>query len=69
MPSWRPARWWWRTDRGVTALLVNGSGDLPESVNAVIANVLGTVGNRIYGKGNTKPSLAVLSSGATTTSS
>jgi hypothetical protein len=47
---------------GVQALLVNGSSDLPESANAIIASALGTICNRVYGKGNTKPSLSGLSS-------
>jgi hypothetical protein len=51
---------------GVSALLSNGSSDLPESANATIASALGTICNRIYGKGNTKPSLAGLSAGTTT---
>lgn len=51
---------------GVDALLVNGSSDLPESANAIIASALGTICNRVYGKGNTKPSLSGLSSLAPT---
>jgi hypothetical protein len=50
---------------GVSALLTNGSSDLPESANATIATALGTICNRIYGKGNTKPSLAGLSASTT----
>ena len=47
---------------GVSDLFVNGSSDIPESANAIIASALGTICNRIYGKGNTKPSLKGLSS-------
>ena len=47
---------------GVSALLVNGSSDIPESDNAIIASALGTICNRFYGKGNTKPSLKGLTS-------
>jgi hypothetical protein len=47
--------------KGVDALLVNGSSDLPEAANAIIASALGTICNRLYGKGNTKPSLQGLS--------
>jgi hypothetical protein len=47
---------------GVNALLVNGTSDIPESANAIVASALGTICNRIYGKGNTKPALSGLSS-------
>ncbi len=46
---------------GVAALETNGTSDIPESANAIIASVLGTICNRLYGKGNTKPSLQGLS--------
>jgi hypothetical protein len=46
---------------GVDALEVNGTSDIPESANAVIASALGTICNRVYGTGNTKPSLKGLS--------
>lgn len=39
----------------------NGSSNLPESDNDVIATALGTICNRIYRSGNTTPSLAGLS--------
>jgi hypothetical protein len=42
---------------GVSALEVNGTSDIPESANAIVASALGTLCNRLYGKGNTKPSL------------
>ena len=49
---------------GVTALQDNGNSDgdfvLSESDNSIIATALGTVCNRVFGKGNTKPSLAGL---------
>ena len=46
---------------GVAALETNGTSDIPESANAIIASALGTICNRLYGKGNTKPSLQGLS--------
>jgi hypothetical protein len=46
--------------KGVDPLEVNGSSDIPEAANAIIASALGTICNRIYGTGNTKPSLAGL---------
>jgi hypothetical protein len=49
------------SDPGVSALEVNGTSDIPESANAIIASALGTICNRLYGKGNTKPSLQGLS--------
>jgi hypothetical protein len=43
-----------------------GTSDIGESNNAVIASALGTICNRIYGSGNTKPSLVGLSAPTTT---
>jgi hypothetical protein len=49
---------------GVVALQDNGNSDgdfeLSESDNSIIATALGTLCNRVFGKGNTKPSLAGL---------
>jgi hypothetical protein len=49
---------------GVAALQDNGNSDgdfeLSESDNTIIATALGTICNRVFGKGNTKPSLAGL---------
>jgi hypothetical protein len=49
---------------GVAALQDNGNSDgdfeLSESDNSIIATALGTICNRLFGKGNTKPSLAGL---------
>jgi hypothetical protein len=52
---------------GVAALEINGTSDIPESANAIIASALGTICNRIYGTGNTKPSLQGLSALTPTT--
>jgi hypothetical protein len=46
---------------GVSALETNGTDDIPESADTIIASALGTICNRIYGKGNTKASLKGLS--------
>ena len=48
---------------GVAALQEanNGHSELPEAANAIIARALGTICNRLYKQGNTKPSLAGLS--------
>jgi hypothetical protein len=49
---------------GVSALQSNGDSDgdfqLSESDNSIIATALGTICNRLFKKGNTKPSLAGL---------
>lgn len=49
---------------GVAALQDNGNSDgdfeLSESDNSIIASALGTICNRVFGKGDTKPSLAGL---------
>lgn len=49
---------------GVAALQINGNSDgdfqLSESDNSIIATALGTICNRVFGKGSTKPSLAGL---------
>jgi hypothetical protein len=45
---------------GVAALEANGSADIAESANAIVARALGTICNRIYKKGSTTPSLAGL---------
>lgn len=42
----------------------NGHSELPEATNALIARALGTICNRLYKKGNTKPSLAGLAKSA-----
>jgi hypothetical protein len=54
---------------GVSALETNGTSDIPEKANAIVASALGTLCNRIYGKGHTTPSLGGLSSLATSTPS
>jgi len=48
---------------GVAALQEanNGHSVLPEAANTIIARALGTICNRLYKQGNTKPSLAGLS--------
>lgn len=53
---------------GVAALQEanNGHSELPEAANAIIARALGTICNRLYRQGNTKPSLAGLSKTAGT---
>ena len=49
---------------GVAALQNNGNSDgdfqLSESDNSIISTALGTICNRLFGKGNTKPSLTGL---------
>jgi hypothetical protein len=45
---------------GVAALEVNGSADIPESDNQIVARALGTLCNRLFKKGSTTPSLAGL---------
>lgn len=49
---------------GVATLQNNGNSDgdfqLSESDNSIIATALGTICNRVFGKGSTKPSLAGL---------
>jgi hypothetical protein len=45
---------------GVAALEVNGSADIPESANQIVARALGTLCNRLYKKGSKTPSLAGL---------
>jgi hypothetical protein len=45
----------------------DGSSDIPDSDNAVIATALGSLCNRIYKSGSTKVSLSALGSTATTT--
>ena len=45
---------------GVSALVVNGSLNLTEGQDTIIAEALGTVCNRIFRSGNTKPDLSGL---------
>lgn len=45
---------------GVAALVVNGTLDLTEGQDAIIAAALGTVCNRIFGSGNVTPELSGL---------
>jgi hypothetical protein len=45
---------------GADALIVNGTLNLTDAQNAVIAAALGTVCNRVFGTGNTTPDLSGL---------
>jgi len=47
---------------GTDALIQNGSLDLTETQDGIIAEALGTVCNRIFGSGNTTPDLSGLAS-------
>jgi len=45
---------------GTASLVVNGSLTLTDAQDAVVAEALGTVCNRIFGSGNTTPNLGAL---------